>query len=142
MARSPTLLDRFRRMLIPPGRPSESLGVPASGDDAEAELAPLLASLEDVDAEAARIEAAGRADAQRIRDEGEREATAILERARASAAQVRARAAERERAAAAERAAQMRAAARREVERLRSAREVVVGQLVAEIVECVRRSSP
>jgi hypothetical protein len=129
-------------MLTPPGRPSESLGVPASGEDAEAELAPLLARLERVGEEAARIEAAGRADAQRIRDDGEREAAAILARARASAVEVRARAAERERTAAAERAAQMRAAARREVERLRTTRDAAVGELVAEVVECVRRSSP
>jgi hypothetical protein len=141
MARSPTLLDRFRRMLIPPGRPSDALGVPASGEDAEAELAPLFERLDGVDDEAAAIEAAGREDARRIRDDAERQAQDVLVRARAQAEDERARAAASRRAEAAERAERARADARREVERLRTKREQAVSELVAEVVECVRRSS-
>jgi hypothetical protein len=142
MARSPTLLDRFRRMLIPPGRPSDALGVPASGEDTEAEFAPLLERLDGVDDEAAAIEAAGRDDARRIREDAEREAAAILGRAHALAVDERARAAASRRAAAAERAERAGAEARREVERLRMKREPAVSELVEEVVECVRRSSP
>jgi len=38
VTRAGSFLDRFRRLVAPPGRPSEAVGVPASGEDLEAEL--------------------------------------------------------------------------------------------------------
>ena len=81
MARFPGILDRFRHLLVPPGRPAEALGVPAAGDDVEAELGPLLGELDAVGAEAARIEGEARLEEERRRARGIREAAAILEEA-------------------------------------------------------------
>ena len=58
MARVPSFLQRFRRVLAPPGRPAEAVGVPASGDELEGELGPVLEQLDPVGAQAAEIEAA------------------------------------------------------------------------------------
>jgi hypothetical protein len=51
-----SFLDRFRRLLAPPGRPGESLGVPAWGDDLSGELEPRFGELDTVDEQARGIE--------------------------------------------------------------------------------------
>jgi hypothetical protein len=61
----PSLLKRFRRILTPPGRPAEALGVPASGTEVEGELAPVLAGLEPIGDEASAIEEQARERAAR-----------------------------------------------------------------------------
>lgn len=135
-----TILDRFRRMLAPPGRPAEALGVPDSGDDLSAELAPVLARLDGVDAEVARIAERAEADAQDRRAQAERETAAILADAQARAADARAGAAAESRARARARVEALGVDARREVERIRAGRHGAVEPLVAEVVECVRRT--
>ena len=141
MARFPGILDRFRRLLAPPGRPAEALGVPAGGDDMEAELGPLLGELNMVGAEAARIEEEARLEAERRREGGIREAAAILEEARGRADVERARAALGRRDEATQEAAgrpRRGDVARRE--RIRALREERLAETRREVLECVRRS--
>jgi len=138
--RFPGILDRFRRVLAPPGRPAQALGVPASGADLEAELGPLLARLEAVDAEAAQIEDRAREEAGECRERAARESSAILEQARSAADAERVRAADERRRRVRTDTQAMRAEARREAERIDVAREAAIDELVAEVLACVRRT--
>jgi hypothetical protein len=135
-----TILDRFRRMLVPPGRPGEALGVPDSGQDLGAELDPVLSQLDGVGAEAAEIAERAEADAQICRSQTERGVAQIMAEARGRAAQARAQAASDSRARARAGVQTLEAHARREAERIRAQRDVAVAELVAEVVECVRRT--
>jgi hypothetical protein len=138
--RFPAVLSRFRRFLAPPGRPGQALGVPATGDDAAAELGPLLDRLEAVDAQAGQIEERAEADARRAHERSVRERSAILEQGRMRAEAERVRAAADQRAQAQRAGEQARAAARREADRIRARRDAVVGEMVQEVVACVKRT--
>jgi ElaB/YqjD/DUF883 family membrane-anchored ribosome-binding protein len=127
----PSFLDRFRRLLAPPGRPGEALGVPAAGDDLHGELEPLFEQLDTVDAIAQARERHAQAQAQ---------VDAILEQARRRAEEERARAAHEQRAEVARRTVEMHEASRREAERIGTVREDRVAELVSEVLECVRHS--
>lgn len=140
MARFPGILDRFRRLLAPPGRPADALGVPARGDDVEAELGPLLTALDVVAAEAARLEQEARIEAQRRREGAIREAAVILQQARGRADVERARAASRRTDEAQQEGLAARSQARREAERIEAGVEERVAEAVAEVLECVRSS--
>ncbi len=94
MPRFGSILDRFRRLVAPPGRPAEAIGVPDSGAEVEAELAPVLGDLAGIDAEATRIEREAAARAADIRDGARRQAATIIAQARDQAPAERARARE------------------------------------------------
>jgi hypothetical protein len=138
--RFPGILDRFRRLLAPPGRPAEALGVPAAGDDVKTELGPLLGDLDAIGAEAARIEEDARQEAERRSERGGREAAAILEAARGRADAERARASSRRGQEARDAALAARSVAHGEAERIRAVAEERVAKAVAEVLECVRSS--
>jgi hypothetical protein len=138
--RFPAVLSRFRRFLAPPGRPGQALGVPASGEDVAAELAPLLARLEAIDAQATQIEEQAEADARRAHERGERESSAILEQGRMRADAERVRAAAEQRVQARQNGELARETARREAARIRAMRDAAVAELVEEVVACVRRT--
>ena len=140
MPRFPNVLSRFRRFLAPPGRPGQALGVPASGDDAAAELGPLLARLEAIDAHARQIEEQAEADARAVLERGERERSAILEQGRMQAEAERVRAAAEQRAQARRTGELARAVARREAARIRAQRDAAVAELAEEVVACVKRT--
>lgn len=123
-----------------PGRPAEALGVPAAGDDAEAELGPLLGELDAVGAQAARIEEDARLEAEHRREHGIREAAAILEDARGRADAERARAASRRRDEAGQETAVTQSEARREAERIRTGVEDRLAEPIAEVLACVRNT--
>ena len=132
-------LDRFRRLVAPPGRPSEAVGVPSSGDDLVVELGPLLEQLDAIGAETGRIVDEAREEAGRRRERGLLESEAIVQEARASADVERARAAARVRAGV-DGGARQALATDAELARLAEAREERLAGLVAEVLECVRRS--
>jgi hypothetical protein len=140
VTRAGSFLDRFRRLVAPPGRPSEAVGVPASGEDLEAELAPLLADVDNIDAQAERIDADAHSAAAHIREQAEREAAAILEAAAGSADAERVRAAAERGAQAQRDVALVREQSRAEAARIRGRRDEAVAELVAEVLECVRRT--
>jgi hypothetical protein len=135
-----SFLDRFRRLLAPPGRPGEALGVPASGDDLSGELEPLFGQLDAVDEQAREIERQALEQAQQRRAGAQAQAAAILEQARGRAEQERARAALEQRAEVERRTVEMHEASRREAERIRVGSADRVAELVSEVLECVRRS--
>ena len=135
-----SLLQRFRRVLAPPGRPAEAVGVPSAGDELEGELGPVLVQLDPIGAQASEIEAEAHEQARLRREAAVREAAAILAEAQVRADGERARAAAQERRAGAARMAAVRAESQREAERIASLREPRVGQLVDEVMECVRHS--
>ena len=138
MPRFPRFLDRFRRLIAPPGRPSEAVGVPASGDDLEGELRPLLERLETIGAEADRVVMEARDVADRRRERARADAHAIVQEAAEGAEAERARAASRRRGSAPGGPSPAAPAGRAsEPAALRDAR---VDDLVAEVLECVRRS--
>jgi hypothetical protein len=136
----PSFLDRFRRLLAPPGRPGEALGVPASADDLRGELEPLFEQLDEVDVRAQEIERDAIGQAEERRAQAQAQASAILEQARRRAEEERARAALQQRAEAERHTAKMHEASKRETERIRALREERVGELVTEVLTCVRRS--
>lgn len=136
----PSFLDRFRRLLAPPGRPGEALGVPAAGDDLRGELEPLFEQLDTVDAQAEEIERDAISQAQERHTQAQAQVGAILEQARHRAEEERARAAHKQRAEVQRRTVEMHEAARREAERIGAVREDRVAELVSEVLECVRRS--
>jgi len=140
VARAGSFLSRFRRLVAPPGRPSEALGVPASGEDVEAELAPLLAEADQIDDLAAQIEAAARAQAQRVRDHAQRDAAAILATARDRADAERVRAAAAIRAQGRRDAERVHEAAQAEAARIRAGGEEALAELLSTVVACVRDS--
>ncbi|MGZ6709695.1 MAG: hypothetical protein ACXVFN_22485 [Solirubrobacteraceae bacterium] len=142
MAHMPSFLQRFGRVLAPPGRPAEAVGVPASGDELEGELGPVLEQLDPVGAQASEIEAEAQERARLRHDAAVREAAAILAEARERADGERARGAAEQRASAAATMQAARSQAAREVERIAAMREQRVVQLVDEVMECVRRSGP
>lgn len=137
----PSLLNRFRRVLAPPGRPADALGVPASGTDLEEELVPVLAGLDPIGAEASAIEEEAREHATRAREDAARMAAAIVAEARVRADAERARTAaaltvEAERAVAA-----LQADTARKVRLIEASRDERVARLVSEVIACVRRSA-
>ena len=138
--RVPSFLQRFRRVFAPPGRPAEAVGVPASGDELEGELLPVLEQLDPVGAEASEIEVQAREQARRTREDAVREAAACLAEAQMRAGGERARAAAEQRVAGEGRIAATRAETEREAGRIRALRDARVEELVGEVLECVRRS--
>jgi hypothetical protein len=140
VSRFPSFLDRFRRLLAPPGRPAQALGVPASGQDLEAELGPVLGALDTVSEQASEIRQQAHERAGRLRQDAAREAAVLLEQARGHADAERARAAAEQRAQAQRDGAEARAAAQREAEQIRGRGEERVAVVLAEVLECVRRS--
>jgi hypothetical protein len=135
-----SFLDRFRRLLAPPGRPGEALGVPASGDDLSGELESLFGRLDAVGEQAGEIEGQALELAQQRRAEAQAQAAAILDQARGRADEERARATLEQRAEVERRTVEMHASSRREVVRIGLAAADGVPKLVAEVLECVRRS--
>jgi hypothetical protein len=135
-----SLLQRFRRVLAPPGRPAEAVGVPSAGDELEGELGPVLERLDPVGEQASEIEAEAHEQALLRHEAAVREAAAILAEAQEHADGERARAAAHESTAAAGRMAAVRAESQREAERIAALREQRVAQLVDEVMECVRHS--
>ena len=140
MPRFPGILDRFRRVLAPPGRPGQALGVPASGTDLETELGPLLARLETVGAQAAQIEEDAGEEARVRRERTARESSAILEQARSAADAERVRAATERHSRARQDAQLVRDEAHSEAERIDGMRDAAIDELVAEVLACVRRT--
>jgi hypothetical protein len=138
--RGPSFLQRFRRIIAPPGPPVDAVGVPASGEELEGELGPLLDQLDAVDADASEIEAQAREQAARRRDEAAREAAAILAEAQVRADAVHARAASERRMAAQPRITAASTEAESQARRIAAVREQRIERLVGEVLECVRRS--
>lgn len=136
----PSFLDRFRRLLAPPGRPGEALGVPASGEDLRGELEPLFGQLDAVDVQAQSIEREALEQAEQRGAQARAQATAILEQARRGAEEERARAALDQRAAVERDTVELHEASRLEAERIRAASGDRVAELVSEVLACVRRS--
>jgi hypothetical protein len=106
----------------------------------ESELAPLLGDLDAVGERAAEIRRTALEEAERRREAGAREAALLRERGRERVLAERARAALRQRAQAQDDGAEARASARREAEQIKAAGEERIATLLAEVMECVRRS--
>lgn len=114
--------------------------MPASGDDLEAELATLLAQIDELDAQAAGILDDARAEAVELRQRAVRDATAIVEEARGRADAEQARAASAQADAVVRQFPALRDGARREVARIDALRDERVEELLGEVLECVRRA--
>jgi hypothetical protein len=72
------LLERFRRLGGPPGAPAVGLGVPGRpGEAVVAELAPVFAAIDRIEAECDRLDSHATAEAARLVAEAEAEAERI-----------------------------------------------------------------
>lgn len=133
MRAGPGLLERFRR----------TAGVPAAvADEPASELVPLLAVLDEIEAEAARLVGDARAAAERTLAAADAEAERVLERARARADAERART-QAERTRAAEEAARtVEAAAQVEADELRERGLARVPAAVERVLATVLESAP
>ncbi len=128
-----TWLERFRR----------PAGVPAAAtEELDAELMPVFAALEEVEAEAARLRKEAKREADRRVSAASAEAARRLAdwRRRAEAERVRAR--DERRAALGAEARALETEARAEAERLLQRGRAQIPELVAEVVACVTESSP
>ena len=80
------LLERFRRLGGPPGAPAIGLGVPGRpGEAVAAELAPVFAAIDRIEAECDRLEARAADEAARLRAEADAGCERIRADGRASA---------------------------------------------------------
>jgi hypothetical protein len=124
------VLDRFRRGVAVPA---------AAGDDFAAELAPVFASLEALEAEADAVRRASTRQAEDQIAAGLEQVARISEGWRARAEAERTRAAEERRRRACEEASALEERGRVEADRLRERASRRTPELVAEIVACVER---
>lgn len=135
LRRSPLrdFLDRFRRVA----------GVPADvAEDTTAELAPVFALLEPLEAELADVAAAAERRRQRLLEEAETEADQILADARGQGEAERAEVLKLGRRAAAAAAAEIVSAAETEAAEIRARARERAPELVARVLACVRETSP
>lgn len=72
------LLHRLRRLRLPPGAPATVLGIPAGGEDLEAEVSVLFGELDAIDAEIDRIEGESREVAARLELDAAAEGQRVL----------------------------------------------------------------
>lgn len=114
--------------------------MPASGQELEGELGPVLEQLDSVGAQAAEIEACAHEQAGNRRDQAAQDAAAIVAEAQVRGDGERARAAAHRQAAAAARMQATGVDAERDSERIAAMRTERVEQIVDEVLECVRRS--
>jgi len=138
--RFPSFLDRFRRLIAPPGRPGEALGVPASGEDLQGELGPLFEQLDAVASQAQEIQREAAAEVAQRHARAQEQASAILERARGHAEEERTRAELEQRAEVKKQAVELQEGSRREAQRIRAASADRVPELLSEVLGCVRRN--
>jgi vacuolar-type H+-ATPase subunit H len=138
--RFPSFLDRFRRLIAPPGRPGEALGVPASGEDLHGELGPLFEQLNAVASQVHEIEREAAAEVEQRRARAHEQATAILERARGHAEEERTRAELEQQDEVKKQAVALQEESSREAQRIRDASADRVPELLSEVLGCVRRS--
>jgi hypothetical protein len=122
------ILDRFRR---PSGVPA------AASDDLAAELAPLFAVLDEIEAEAEEIRAGAERRVQSDRADTSEEVEAILVEAAHQAESERAEVAKAARRAAAAQAHSLVLAGEREAARIRSVGRERIPALCAEVVRCL-----
>lgn len=120
-----SVLERFRRAAAVPA---------AAGDTVEAELMPIFAALDEIEAEAERIRADARAEAERRLARAAADAERILERRGRRAEAERARAEGERREAAVREAHAIEAAAQEEAARILSRGRERIPSLVAEVV--------
>jgi flagellar biosynthesis/type III secretory pathway protein FliH len=128
-----TLLDRFRRGVAVPA---------AAGDDLAAELAPVFASLERFEEEAAELARSSARRAEERLAEGQEQVARISAGWRATAEAERARAAEERRQRAHEEAAALEEQGRVQAERVRTRASERLPELVVAIVARVERGPP
>ena len=120
-----SVLERFRRAAAVPA---------AAGDTIEAELMPVFAALDEIDAEAEQIRAVARREAERRLAASSVEAERIVERHRRRAEAERARAEAERREEATREAHTIEATAREEAARILSRGRERIPALVAEVV--------
>ena len=120
-----SVLERFRRAAAVPA---------AAGDTIEAELMPVFAALDEIDAEAEQIRAAAHREAERRLAASTVEAERIVERYRRRAEAERARAEAERREEATREAHTIEAAARDEAARILARGRERIPALVAEVV--------
>lgn len=134
-------LRRFRRMVSPPGRPGPT-AVPADREtELATELAPLFASIDDIDAEAARIGEDADVEVEEIEGESRERSQEILSRGREQAAVARADAIAGQRREANEDIRHLSEDAQQEAERIRRVGSSRIPGLVEEILARIEREA-
>ena len=127
-----SLLERFRRPAAVPA---------AVSGDLEAELVPVFAALDAIEAEAAALGEEARREAERRRAAAAADAEAVLAQARRRAEVARGRAEAEARAAASREAREIAVAAQREAARIRSQGRSRIPPLVDDVLALLTREA-
>lgn len=132
-------LERFRTVLAPPGSATGRVVPPTDvASRLRAELAPLFATIDEVEREATAVVEAGEAQAETLVIDAERRAAAVVAAAKDGAPEIRSRAgATRIREIDAE-IDVTQAAARDEADRIGADSDAAVAVLVARVLACVK----
>ena len=112
------MLERLRRMRLPPGAAAGAVAVPAAGEDPTSEVAFLFAPLDDLQRESDLIVTAARAVAAELEVRAREDARRLLRDARASALHTAAELLDARGTACEQRAQALLAEAEREAERV------------------------
>jgi vacuolar-type H+-ATPase subunit H len=133
------LLERLRRVRLPPGAAAGVVAVPSAGDELEREVGFLFGELDELERAAEALRSAARADAAEVQSTAEREARRLLEEAREQGERLTAEIIAGSRAGCEQRARAMLADAEREAERLlargRKRTPAVVEEIIMRVLE-------
>jgi vacuolar-type H+-ATPase subunit H len=131
------LLERMRRVRLPPGAPATVVAVPSAGDGLASEVAFLFDDLDRIEASAARELAAARSDAEAVEASGRDQRRRLLDAAHVEAEQVVVQLLDERRAAVEQRTQAMLDEAAREAEDVLARGRERTPPLLAEIVQRV-----
>jgi vacuolar-type H+-ATPase subunit H len=129
------LLERLRRVRLPPGAAAGMLAVPSSGDELTGEAAILFVELDEIDEQRETLLAIARSDADRTERAAARERDRLLVQAREDGEQRAQHLLDQRRARAQRRIGTMLAEADQEAARVRARARRSTPKLVADIVE-------
>jgi len=135
------LLERLRRVRLPPGAAATVVAVPSAGDGLASEVAFLFDDLDQVEARAAQVLATARSEAEAIEHAAREQCRALLEDAHAEAERVVSQLLDERRVAVERRAQALLGEAGLEADRVLARGRERTPALVADVVRCVLEAS-
>ncbi len=128
------LLERLRRVQLPPGAAAGAVAVPSAGEELSGEVGFLLEQLDQIEQQGNAIVASARADASQLESAAAEERRRLLDAGRAEAEQVATRLLAERRATCERQAMTMAADAQREAERVLARGRERTPDLVEEVI--------
>ena len=129
------LLERLRRVQLPPGAAAGAVAVPSAGEELSGEIGFLFEQLDQIEQEGNAIVTSARAEASQLESAAADEHRRLLDAGRAEAEQVAARLLAERRTSCEQRSTTMLAAAQREAERVLARGRERTPDLVEEVIQ-------